>query len=272
MMHSDFGHSWRTNTPVIQADSLGCVLWGGTVSWPQKTLMPLSILCGNTQGLRRLVSRLLGIQRVFREQDADSRDCPLHGYTWCSLLRTLPHLIHCLVVELGHLVQPSYSTFQNLHAGDGLGDPSSWASEDHLSLWCPIAVFSLPLHASCCKAKQIADLASFFHPHVQDVCRQAGDRVGTAVLCAADPPEVTPAKFCRQRCRWDIRAEWSRLQFHYSAACTIWTLQLTPGFSHCLDASEITMQDAVSEPAAWGLFAYLPGHRKHVSCPFSMWH
>lgn len=209
-MPSYFGHLWRTYTAVIQTNSFGSVLWGRTVSWPEQSSTSLYILSGNTQGLGGLISRLLGIQRVFREQDTDSWDRPLHGY-WCSLLWTLPDLIHCLVVDLGHLVEPSNSTFQNLHTGDGLGDPSTWASEHHLSQRGPIAIFCFPLHASCCKAQQIADLASFFHSHVQDVCCQAGDWVGTAVLCAADSLQIALAKFWRQRWRWDIRVEWSRL-------------------------------------------------------------
>ena len=140
---------------VTQTDSLGCVLWGGTVSRPDQTSASLCVLCGDTLGLGGLISRLLGIQRVFREQDTDGRDSPLHGYTWGSLLGTLPDLIHRLVVELWHLVEFSHFSFQNLHTSDGLGDSSSWASEDHLSQRCPIAVFPFPFpfpfHASCCK-------------------------------------------------------------------------------------------------------------------------
>lgn len=232
----------------MQTDFLGCVLWGGTGSWPQQSSASLYILRGDTQGLGWLISRCLRIQRVFRKQDTDSRDCPLHGYTCFSLLWTLPDFIHRLVMELGHLVEPSHFTFQDLHTGDGLGDSSAWATEDHLSQRRPVAIFSLPLHTSRCKPEQIADLASFFHSHVQDVCCQARDRTGAAVLCAADSPEVLPAKFWRQRWRWDVREEGGRLQFHHRAACTIWTLPLTPGFSHSLEGSELTVLNDVSEP------------------------
>lgn len=201
MMHSIFGHQGRTDIAVIQTHSFGCVFWWRAVSWPEQSSLSLYVFCGNTQGLGGLITWLLGIQRVLREQDTDSWDRPLHGDTRCFLLRILPDLIHCLVVELGHLVESSNSTFQNFHACDGLGDSSAWASEDHLSQRGRIAISRFALHACCCKPQQITDFASFFHSHVQDVCCQAGDGKGTAVLCAADSFQVALVKFWRQRWR-----------------------------------------------------------------------
>lgn len=232
MIHSHLGCSCRTDAPVVQSDSLCCVLCRSTVS-----SMPLSIFWGNTLRLWRLVSRFLRVQRIFGEQDADSRDSPLHAHGCCSRLWTLPHFTHCPVVELGHLMESSHPSFEDLHTGNGLGYSSSWAGEDHLSQRRPSAALSLSLNASCCKPQQIADLASFFHSHVQHVCSQARDGVGTAVLTAADSPEVASAKFLRQRGCCGVRVEWNRLLL-LSSVGTVWTLHLTPGLSHHWDGRQ----------------------------------
>lgn len=213
-------------TPVVQTSPLGIrqhVVWGGGTGWPVQSSTSLHVLWGSTEVFGGLVSRLLGIQWIFGEQDTDGRDSLMYGRTLTSMLWTLPHLIHCLIVELGHLVQPSHFTFQYLHTGDGFGNSSAWSCEDHLSQCHPVAALSLTLHPSGCKPQKVADLASFFDSHVQDVRCQSRNGEGTGLLCTADSPEVCLAQFWMQRWRWDNRVEWSWLCSHYSAACGVWT-------------------------------------------------
>lgn len=212
---------WQTCATAVQANPLGAVLGGGTVR-PEGSFRFLRLVSGSVLCLRRLISRLSSIQWVLGEQDADGRDLRLHRHPWCSQLRTLPDLIHCLVVEFGHLVEPSHLALEDLHTGDCLGDSSPGASEDYLPQSGPdnTSTSSISfLYASCCEPQQIAYFAPFFDPHVQGVCCQTGDWVGAAVLGPAHSPKV--AKFWRDE--QVIRRGHRRVAFHYSAASVIWT-------------------------------------------------
>lgn len=147
----------------------------GTMTLPeQRSETSFSILSSNAWGLWRLISGLLGIQRVFRKQHTNSWNCLLHGYSWHASLGTLPDLSHSFLAELGELVKPLYLTVQNLHTGDGLCDSSTWSTKNHLSLAaisCFYSCFSNP--------QQVVNLT-------------------------ADTPKVTPAKVWRPKQRGGV--------------------------------------------------------------------
>lgn len=150
-----FGSLEMTFNLAIQTESLGCVLWRRTGRHAEQTT---GTLRGNTRGLWGLIAGLLWIQRIYREQDADSRNTFLHHWSWRFPLWILPVLVRSLVVNFAQLMQPHHVAFQDFHAGDCFCDSSAWASEHHLSY--PV------VDASCCNTHYTVDLAPLFDTHM----------------------------------------------------------------------------------------------------------
>ena len=165
----------------------------------------LRLLWESTEPLWGLVAGLPGVQRVLGEQDGEGRDRAAYGHPRHFLPETLPRLVHGLVAELGHLVQPSHLPLQDLHAGDGLGEAPARPCEDHLPQGSPAAAtaaLARTLHASRGESQEVSDLAALLHPHVEYVRGKPRDGMGIGVLSALDPPEVALVEFRRTMCWW----------------------------------------------------------------------
>lgn len=156
---------------------------------------------------RRLVPRLVGVERLSGKEDPDNRQVPAdrEAVEASGGLQRLPHLLHGAVQQLGELVQPLHAPLHDLRARDGFGDALPARGEDDLSaerparglLRCFYAAFlglrsyflvgrsGFGLHAAQSVAQQVADLAAIFDVDLRRVGGEAGERTGARLLHGA---------------------------------------------------------------------------------------
>lgn len=147
----------------------------------------LSFLPESTLNLRGLISWLHEVQRVLGEKYTDRWHSPVNGHFGTASFLTLPHLPNTFIAQFSQLVESTHFPLHYLDTGDGFGDSSAWPGEHHLPQADLFAVSFFALHPRHCEAHQVADLAAFFHSHLQDAWEQPWKWAWAILLCPTDP-------------------------------------------------------------------------------------
>jgi len=156
----------------------------GWLSIPMRPICPFALPRESLDW--RLISRLLLVQRFFGQKNTNRRKRSVYGHLNRAALLALPHLSHCPVLELRHLVQALHFPFHNLRTGDGFGHGPPRPTEQNLWRWSRVPVALKPRHG---ETQKVPDLASFLHTHFQHTGRQSWDWTWDWFPSGTDLPE-----------------------------------------------------------------------------------